>query len=134
VADLNRLYRKEAALHQIDASWQGFEWIDLHDVDNSILSFRRMAADPDDSVIVICNFTPVPRMGYRVGLPQAGIYTEILNSDAPVYGGSGVGNPPEIAAEAMAWQSGSHSALFNLPPLAVLFVKRLPDGPGNLTI
>ena len=132
VADLNRLYREEKALHQVDASWQGFAWIDLHDVDNSILSFRRMAADRDDSVIVICNFTPVPRMGYRVGLPSAGVYTEILNSDATKYGGSGVGNPPEIVAEAIAWQSGSHSALFNLPPLGVLFAQRRPDAPDDL--
>ena len=115
----------------MDASWQGFEWIDLHDVDNSILSFRRMAADPADSVIVICNFTPVPRMGYRVGLPAPGVYTEILNSDGVKYGGSGVGNPPEIVAEAIAWQSGSHSALFNLPPLGVIFVQRLSDAAGS---
>lgn len=129
VADLNRLYREEKALHEVDASWQGFEWIDLHDVDNSILSFRRMAADREDSVIVICNFTPVPRMGYRVGLPQAGVYAEVLNSDSPRYGGSGVGNPATVEAQEMAWQSGSHSALFNLPPLGVLFIKRLPDPP-----
>ncbi len=131
VADLNRLYREKKALHEVDASWQGFEWIDLHDVDNSILSFRRMAADRDDSVIVICNFTPVPRMGYRVGLPGPGVYTEILNSDAVKYGGSGVENPREIVAEAIAWQSGSHSAPFNLPPLGVIFVQRLSYTADN---
>jgi len=100
---------------------------------NSILSFRRMAADRDDSVIVICNFTPVPRMGYRVGLPGPGVYREILNSDAAKYGGSGVGNPSEIVAEAIAWQSGSHSAPFNLPPLGVIFVQRLPGQADNMT-
>ena len=133
VADLNQLYREEKALHEVDASWQGFEWIDLHDVDNSILSFRRMAADPADSVIVICNFTPVPRMGYRVGLPQAGVYAEILNSDAVKYGGSGVSNPPQIVAEAIPWQSGSHSAPFNLPPLGVIFVQHLPNPADSTT-
>lgn len=127
VADLNQLYLREPALHQVDASWQGFEWIDLHDVDNSILSFRRIARDHTDEVIVICNFTPVPRMGYRVGLPQPGVYGEIFNSDAHIYGGSGIGNPAEIVAEEIAWQSGSHSALFNLPPLGVIFVKRRSD-------
>ena len=83
-----------------------------------------MAADPEDAVIVICNFTPVPRPGYRVGLPGPGVYIEFFNSDATECGGSGAGNPHEIIAEEMAWQSGSHSALFNLPPLGVLFVKR----------
>lgn len=126
VAALNKLYLQEPALHQVDASWEGFAWIDLHDVDNSILSFRRMARDPEDAVIVICNFTPVPRPGYRVGLPGPGVYTEFFNSDATEFGGSGVGNSHEIIAEEMAWQSGSHSALFNLPPLGVLFVKRKP--------
>jgi len=131
VADLNQLYREEKALHQVDASWQGFAWIDLHDVDNSILSFRRMAADPQDFVVVVCNFTPVPRMGYRVGLPQPGAYTEILNSDDPKYGGSGVGNPQDVVAEAVPWQSDSHSAPFNLPPLGVLFIQRRSDRPGG---
>ncbi|RME57790.1 MAG: 1,4-alpha-glucan branching protein GlgB [Caldilineae bacterium] len=123
VADLNRLYQEQPALHQVDTSWEGFAWIDLHDVDHSIISFRRMARDPSDSLVVVCNFTPVPHHGYRIGLPREGTYREIFNSDALEYGGSGVGNPDAILAEAIPWQSGSHSAAVNLPPLGVIYLK-----------
>lgn len=123
VADVNHLYKSEPALHEVDASWHGFSWIDLHDVDNSIISFRRMADDPEEFIVVICNFTPQPRYGYRVGLPRGGSYVEIFNSDWPQYGGSGVGNPHEIHAQDVPWQSGSHSALVTLPPLGVIYLK-----------
>jgi 1,4-alpha-glucan branching enzyme len=123
VADLNHLYLSEPALHEIDTSWEGFSWIDLQDVDNSILSFQRIADDPEELIVVICNFTPVPRLGYRVGLPQAGRYKEIFNSDWPQYGGSGVENPGEILAEEIPWQSASRSAMLDLPPLGVLYLK-----------
>ena len=79
---LNRLYVEQSALHQVDFSWEGFQWIDLHDVDNSIVSFVRRARDPNDFVVVVANFTPVPREGYRVGVPAPGFYRELLNSDS----------------------------------------------------
>jgi 1,4-alpha-glucan branching enzyme len=123
VADLNQLYLSEPAFHEIDTSWEGFAWLDLQDVDNSILSFQRMASDREEFVVVICNFTPVPHYGYRVGLPQIGPYTEIFNSDWPQYGGSGVRNSEEILAENIPWQNGAHSALINLPPLGVVYLK-----------
>jgi 1,4-alpha-glucan branching enzyme len=123
VADLNQLYLSEPAFHEIDTSWEGFAWLDLQDVDNSILSFQRMASDPEEFVLVICNFTPVPHFGYRVGLPQGGRYTEIFNSDWSQYGGSDVRNPEVIHAENVPWQSGSCSAMLNLPPLGVIYLK-----------
>jgi 1,4-alpha-glucan branching enzyme len=123
VADLNHLYLNELALHQVDMSWEGFSWIDLQDVDNSIISFRRMAQDPREFIVVVCNFTPVPRLGYRVGLPQGGSYVEIFNSDWSHYGGSGIANAGERSADAIPWQSGSHSIQVDLPPLGVIYLK-----------
>jgi 1,4-alpha-glucan branching enzyme len=130
VADLNRLYRAEPALYQVDFSWEGFDWIDMNDAEKSIISFVRRAAPtlsgPAEFVVVVCNFTPVPRMGYRVGLPAPGWYQEILNSDLPKYGGGGIGNAAPVMAEPLPWQRGGWSALFNLPPLGVLFLKPQP--------
>ncbi|MEZ4637393.1 MAG: 1,4-alpha-glucan branching protein GlgB [Caldilineaceae bacterium] len=123
VADLNHLYLTEAALYEVDTSWQGFSWLDLQDVDHSIISFQRKAANQDDQLVVVCNFTPVPHLGYRIGLPRGGRYTELFNSDSPIYGGSGVGNPGFIEAEERPWQSGTHSVEINLPPLAVIYLK-----------
>ncbi len=123
VADLNQLYQREPALHQVDFHWQGFDWIDFSDVDNSVLSFLRRAADPEETVVVVCNFTPVPRLGYRVGLPKPGVYREIFNSDRREYGGSGVGNPGAIPAQEIPWQSCPYSAPLNLPPLGVFYLK-----------
>ena len=123
VAALNRLYRTEAALHAIDASWEGFEWIDISDADKSIISFVRRSHNPADSIVVVCNFTPVPRLRYRVGLPMSGVYHELLNSDDGEYGGSGVGNGGQVAAEALPWQRCNFSAPLNLPPLGVLYLK-----------
>lgn len=124
VARLNQLYAAEPALHQVDSSWEGFQWIDFSDSDQSVISFVRRATDPSDQVVVVCNFTPMPRMGYRVGLPQAGVYSEILNSDAGEFGGSGVHNAEQIYAEATPWQNCPFSAPLNLPPLGVVMVKR----------
>ncbi len=125
VADLNHLYLREPALYQLDASWEGFQWIDVSDADRSIVSFIRRGENPADTLVVICNFTPVPRYHYRVGLPAAGNYVEVLNSDRHEYGGSGVGNNTPTAAEFVSWQSFDHSATFNLPPLGVLFLKAI---------
>ncbi len=127
VRDSNRLYCHETALHQSDASLGGFQWIDYQDVDHSITSFVRSDAEGDSCIVVVCNFTPVPRRGYRVGLPGPGRYHQILNSDWPIYGGSGVDNPIPLEAEEIPWQSASWSTLMELPPLGVLFWKREAD-------
>jgi 1,4-alpha-glucan branching enzyme len=123
VAQLNQLYRQEPALHAIDASWEGFEWIDVADAENSIISFMRRSHNPADTIVVVCNFTPVPRHHYRVGLPNPGAYYELLNSDDSRFGGSGVVNPNPVWAEELPWQRCSHSATFTLPPLGVIYLK-----------
>jgi 1,4-alpha-glucan branching enzyme len=119
VADLNALYRREPALHQRDFSPEGFEWIDANDSDNSVLTFVRRGEN-DERVLVACNFTPVPRHGYRVGLPKAGAWREVMNSDAPIYGGSGVGNMGRVESEPVAWHGRKQSALLTLPPLGMV--------------
>ena len=121
VRDSNRLYSWERALHQTDASWGGFQWIDYQDVDHSVASFVRRDAAGDSCIVVVCNFTPVPRHGYRVGLPGPGFYEQILNSDWEIYGGSGIDNPFPLEAEEVGWQSASWSVLMELPPLGVLY-------------
>ncbi len=123
VATLNKLYQSEPALHEVDSSWEGFQWIDLSDAEQSIISFQRIAKDKDDFVIVACNFTPVPRIDYRIGLPRAGSYRELINSDAGEFGGSGVGNRERIEAEPIRWQNCEFSAPINLPPLGVVMLK-----------
>jgi 1,4-alpha-glucan branching enzyme len=119
VADLNRAYRGEPALHQRDFSGDGFEWIDGNDYENSVLTFLRW---PDEGrpILVACNFTPVVREGYLAGVPLAGAWREIVNSDAPLYGGSGVGNLGRVAATARPWHGRSHSLSLTLPPLGVV--------------
>ena len=126
VADLNRAYRDKAALHQLDFAGEGFQWIDNHDSDNSILTFLRVARD-GRAVLVACNFTPVVRYAYRVGLPSAGAWREVLNSDAAVYGGSGVGNLGRVVSENVAWHGREQSALLTLPPLAVVVLEPEPE-------
>src|SRR5260221_42263 len=122
VADLNRAYCDKPALHQLDFERRGFEWIDNHDSDNSILTFLRLGED-GRAALVACNFTPVVRYAYRVGVPCAGTWREILNSDAPFYGGSGVGNMGSVVAESVAWHGREHSALLTLPPLAMVVLE-----------
>ena len=88
VRDLNKLLGSEAALHQVDFDWQGFEWLDANDSDNSVYSFIRRGKNPDDIIIVVLNATPVVRYGYRIGVPNPGHYEEVLNTDALAYGGA----------------------------------------------
>jgi 1,4-alpha-glucan branching enzyme len=123
VRDLNQLYRDQPALHRVDSSWEGFEWIDFRDVDQSIVSFIRKAGDQVLPVIVVANMTPVPRSGYRIGVPRPGRYAELLNSDALQYGGSGVGNAEGVAGEEIPWQGKPYSAAVTLPPLGVLYLQ-----------
>ena len=122
VADLNRAYRERPALPQLDFEGRGFQWIDNHDSDNSILTFLRVAED-GRMVLVACNFTPMVRYGYRVGVPSAGAWREILNSDAPFYGGSGVGNMGCVQSEGTSSHGREHSLLLTLPPLAMVVLE-----------
>jgi 1,4-alpha-glucan branching enzyme len=119
VRDLNRLLSQRPELHQLDFSQPGFEWIDSHDSDASVLTFLRKSAD-GSPVMVACNFTPVVRQGYRVGVPRGGSWIESLNSDAPFYGGSGVGNMGRVQAQDIACHGRPYSLSLTLPPLGIL--------------
>jgi 1,4-alpha-glucan branching enzyme len=123
VRDLNRAIAREPALHEVDFAWEGFEWIDIHDSEQSVLSFVRKAEDPADLLVCVLNFTPVPRHGYRIGVPLAGAYREVLNTDAACYGGSNVGNLGVVEAGAKPWNGRPQSLLLSLPPLGALFLK-----------
>jgi 1,4-alpha-glucan branching enzyme len=123
VVDLNKLLASEPALHQVDFDWQGFEWVDANDSDNSVYSFIRRGKNPDDLLIVILNATPVVRYGYHIGVPRPGHYEEVLNTDAESYGGSNVGNLGGMNAGEHAWQGRRYSLALTLPPLAAVFLK-----------
>ncbi len=122
VRDLNELYQNEPALYEEDYSWEGFYWIDLMDGERSILAYGRRAADKNDTICVVCNFTPVVRHDYRLGVPAAGTYDEILNTDAERYGGSSVINN-KIASEPIPWHDQPQSIFITLPPLASVYFK-----------
>lgn len=123
VRDLNMLYQREPALSVLDSDPQGFSWIDCYDSDNSVVSFMRRSTQAEETLIFICNFTPVPRFGYRVGVPEPGNYYEILNSDQSRYGGSGITNDQPMPSGPIYWQSCPHSILLTLPPLATIVLK-----------
>lgn len=122
VRDLNQLYLDTPALWQNDADWNGFRWISCDDRDNSVIAFRRID-DRGREIIGICNFCPVKREHYRLGLPKAGTYELVLSSDEQKYGGWGIELPP-VTAEPSPWGELPYSAAFTLPPLSVLFYKR----------
>ena len=127
VRDLNLLYQSNPAMSELDTQPEGFSWIDVHDSDNSVVSFRRSSSDVDDTLVFVCNFTPMPRHGYRLGVPFAGEYYEVLNSDATRYGGSGLENTNPMPSGPIPWQSCLHSILLTLPPLSTVILKRRPD-------
>jgi 1,4-alpha-glucan branching enzyme len=120
VRDLNRVYRAEPALYERDDSPDGFEWIDCNDHEGNVVSFVRRAANADDMILFACNFAAVPRYDYRVGAPVAGTWVEILNSDATVYGGAGVGNLGSVETDAEPKHGRAHSLALTLPPLAIV--------------
>ena len=128
VQDLNQLYRTEPALHELDFDPAGFEWVDCNDSDQSTLTFLRRARSSDELILVVCNFTPIPRFNYRVGVPRGGFWEEVLNSDAREYGGAGIGNAGGFAADLIAAHGRSHSLNLTLPPLAALFFKNGTQG------
>ena len=123
VRDLNHLYRSEPALHELDFSTDGFEWIDFHAWEESTLSFIRKGSTTDDIILVVCNFTPALKYDYRVGVPRGGFWRELLNSDAEIYGGSGKGNKGGIHADPIPVQGREFSLSLTLPPLGILFFK-----------
>jgi 1,4-alpha-glucan branching enzyme len=122
IRDLCRLYRNEPALHELDFEPDGFRWIDCNDADQSILCFERRARD-GSSVVVALNFTPVPRHGYRVGLPKSGAWREVFNSDSVFYAGSNAGNAGIIASQPVPWMGHDQSADITLPPLGALILR-----------
>ncbi|MBI4267805.1 MAG: alpha amylase C-terminal domain-containing protein, partial [Chloroflexi bacterium] len=123
VSDLNRFYQSEPALHQVDFAPAGFEWIDCNDVENGVVSLIRKGKSPDNTVIIVCNFTPMTLTGYRIGVPEPGFWKEILNSDAHEYGGSGQGNAGGVASSPVPQHGRSHSLSIIVPPLAVVFFR-----------
>jgi len=126
IHDLNQLYQHEPAFSKLDYDPAGFSWIDFHDTDNSVVSFMRCSKNVDDTLVFVSNFTPVPRHGYRLGVPNPGEYYELINSDATRYGGSGLENGQLMPSGPIYWQSCPHSILLTLPPLATVILKRRP--------
>ncbi|MCX7989975.1 MAG: alpha amylase C-terminal domain-containing protein [Aquificaceae bacterium] len=122
VKDLNRLYREEPALHELDCEPEGFEWVDFGDWEKSIISYLRKSKR-GELLLVVCNFTPVPRKDYRVGVPEGGLWKEVLNTDAEVYGGSNIGNLGGVGAERLPFHGRRYSLNLTLPPLGVLVFK-----------
>jgi 1,4-alpha-glucan branching enzyme len=124
VRDLNAVYRREPSLYQVDFEGTGFGWIDCQDNENSIVSFMRRAKDPGDFTVTLVNFTPVPRPAYRIGVPEAGYYRELLNSDAALYGGSNMGNSGGVHTEPTPSHGYEQSMTVTIPPLGFLLLKR----------
>jgi 1,4-alpha-glucan branching enzyme len=123
VRDLNHLYRTEPALHELDCEPAGFEWVDCNDAEASLVSFLRRGVTTDDVVLAVCNFTPIPRTNYRLGVPRGGFWREVLNSDAREYWGQGMGNLGGVEAVPFPSHGRDFSLVLTLPPLAIVFLK-----------
>jgi 1,4-alpha-glucan branching enzyme len=127
IRDLNHFYRRTPALHEIDFDHHGFEWISANDSDNSVLAFVRRGHDRDRPVLCVCNFTPIVRQNYRLGVPGPGRYIERINSDSEYYGGSNVGNPfGMVAAESIPAHGRDWSVSMTIPPLATVIFEWEP--------
>jgi 1,4-alpha-glucan branching enzyme len=124
VRDLNHTYQRERSLHEVDFDGAGFRWIDCNDNENSVVSLVRMARDRSDFSVVVANFTPVPRPGYRIGVPEAGWYRELLNSDAAMYGGSNLGNDGGVHTEAVPAHGFDQSVRLMVPPLGFVMLRK----------
>jgi len=120
---LNKFYCDHKALWQVDFDWNGFQWIDCNDNENSIVSFIRKAEDPSDYLVAVCNFTPEVRHGYRIGVPEKGSYVEVFNSDDEAFGGSGVKNEGEIKTEDVKWHDRDQSIVLTIPPMATIYLR-----------
>ena len=123
VRDLNTVYRGEPALHRLDFRPAGFAWADVHDSEQSVISLFRKGEGPDEIILIACNFTPVPRSNYRIGVPRSGFWREILNSDATLYGGSGQGNIGGVQTTPVGWHGHYQSVNLVLPPLGIVAFK-----------
>ncbi|MFM1878512.1 MAG: hypothetical protein RLZZ241_1378, partial [Bacteroidota bacterium] len=123
VQDLNTLYRDQPSLYEKQFSPEGFKWIDYSDAAQSVISFMRLGHKEEDAILIVCNFTPVPRSSYRIGVPKAGDLIELFNSDLPKYCGSGIVNDKKIKAEPIAAHKQHHSIAVNLPPLGAVWFK-----------
>jgi 1,4-alpha-glucan branching enzyme len=124
IRDLNRVYREEPALHEIDFDWSGFQWIDFSDADNSVIAYLRKAKSTQAAIVCLCNFTPVPRHHYRIGVPEPGWYRELVNTDGIAYGGSDMGNGGGIHTTETPSHGFPYSLTITLPPLSILLLKR----------
>ncbi len=132
VEDLNRLYREEPAMHEADFLPFGFQWLDCHDAEKSVVSFLRRAPGSDVLILAVCNFTPVPRMGYELGVPRGSDWIEILNSEAEAYAGCGLGNMGKIEPKPKPLHGYPYSVELTLPPLGVLYFKNSFPEPVEL--
>ncbi len=130
IQDLNRFYRNEPVLYETDFDQRGFEWIDFHDWEHNVISFLRTEKHSNDVIAAVCNFTPVPRHMYRIGVPKRGFWKEMLNSDAVIYGGSGIGNFGGAEAEEISEHGRDYSLSIDLPPLGIVFFKN-SDAPSE---
>jgi 1,4-alpha-glucan branching enzyme len=126
VRDLNHVYRDQKALWDVDFEPSGFDWLEPNDAENNVVSFLRRSEDGEEVLVALCNLSPVPRADYRMGLPRGGRWREAVNTDADVYGGSGVGNFGGVDAEDVPWHGQPHSAEVTLPPLGVVWL--VPEG------
>jgi 1,4-alpha-glucan branching enzyme len=131
VKTLNHLYRDEPALYQKAFDFSGFEWVDGGNANDSILVYRRMGHHEKDDLMIILNMTPVPRHNYRIGVPAAGQWKEIFNSDAKKFWGSGLTNPQDVTAEAVSWHGKDNSIVITLPPLGATVFKIAKDAPAK---
>lgn len=134
IRDLNKIYRNNPALHQFDHDPQGFRWIDCDDAERSLLSLVRYGEDKQRPLVIALNFTPVPRAGYRLGVPAAQAYQEILNTDSEYYGGSNCGNAGRLAVQNHPYMGFEHSIELTLPPLAAVFLQAIPEAPEQVAI
>jgi 1,4-alpha-glucan branching enzyme len=124
VRDLNTFYRGEPAMHVLDCDQAGFAWIDCCDAENSVISLLRKSRNPNDTIAIVGNFTPVPRLNYQIGVPRGGFWQEILNSDAPLYGGSGQGNFGGMDAVPVPCHGRDYMLTVTVPPLGLVAFKR----------
>jgi 1,4-alpha-glucan branching enzyme len=130
-SELNRLYRSHPALYEVDFHHSGFEWVDFHDVEGSVICFLRRGEDAARPLLVCCNFTPMPRERYRVGAPFEGFYREILNSDSEYYGGSNMGNGGGLSTDPVPQHGRPQSLAVTLPPLAVVVFEPVESPVGQ---
>ena len=125
--ELNRFYAANKALYEVDYHHTGFEWIDFRDVESSVIAFLRRAADPEDYLVFACNFTPVPRYNYCIGVPEQGFFQEVLNTDSELFGGSNLGNGGLVSSRPVKMHNRPASISITLPPLAVVAFRPFRD-------